>query len=140
MASRWFERARFQAESWRARGRGDEADQLVRHIAAKNKSGRGDLSVQQAREMVQRGLTRPPAEQVAVFNAVLENHGRGAGVAFYDKVVVPFVGHLTNANRKPEALKALERARQTLRVEPNSQLAGEFERLKRAVQAAKSDN
>ncbi|MBL8765405.1 MAG: hypothetical protein JNM07_14190 [Phycisphaerae bacterium] len=67
----------------------------------------------------------------------MDNYGRGAGIGFFDEVVVGFVEHLLGLKQKAEARRALDRARIALKVEPGSQLAGEFERLAGAVQAAK---
>jgi hypothetical protein len=126
------------AESLRARGESTAADAEVRRIAIKHKSGRSDLSIQQAREIVQRSIaTQPLAGQIQSYNNVIDLYGRGAGIGFFDEVVVGFVTHLMNQNQKPEAAKAVERARQALKVESNSQLAREFERLAKAVKDTK---
>lgn len=69
------------------------------------------------------------ATQIRVFNRVLDTSGRGAAIDFYDKVVAPFVLHLSGQNQVPAALQALERARRTLRVEPGSQLDHELGEL-----------
>ncbi|MGH7947176.1 MAG: hypothetical protein ACREF9_19545, partial [Opitutaceae bacterium] len=116
------------AESLRARGENSAAEAEVRRIATKNKSARGDLSVQQARDIVQRAIsTQPLPDQIRAYNSVVDTYGRGAGIGFYDEVVVGFVRHLMQLNQKAEAAKAVDRARRALRVEPNSQLASEFE-------------
>ncbi len=126
------------AESLRARGETSAADAEVRRIANQNKSGRGDLSVQQARDIVQRSIaTQPLAGQIRDYNSVVDNYGRGAGIGFFDQVVAGFAEHLVQVNQKAEALKAIERARRTLKIEPNSQLASEIEGLTRAVKEAK---
>jgi hypothetical protein len=126
------------AESLRARGENSAAEVEVRRIASKNKSARGDLSVQQARDIVRRAIaTQPLAEQIRAYNSVVDTYGRGAGIGFFDEVVSGFASHLMQLNRKAEAVKAVERARRALTVEPNSQLAGEFEQLERALKAAK---
>ena len=126
------------AESLRARGEMSAAEAEVRRIANKNKSGRTDLSVQQAREILQRAIdTQPLAAQIQSYNTVIDTYGRGAGIGFFDEVVVGFISHLMTLKQKPEAVKAVERARQALKVEPNSQLATEFERLAKAVKDSK---
>jgi hypothetical protein len=126
------------AESLRARGETSAADAEVRRIANKNKTGRTDLSVQQAREILQRAIdTQPLAAQIQSYNTVIDTYGRGAGIGFFDEVVVGFISHLMTLKQKPEAAKAVERARQALKVEPNSQLATEFERLAKAVKDTK---
>ena len=126
------------AESLRARGDDSAAEAEVRRIATKNKSARGDLSVQQARDIVRRAIaTQPLAEQIRAYNMVVDTYGRAAGIGFFDEVVSGFAVHLIQQNQKAEAIKAVDRARRALNVEPNSQLAGEFEQLERALKAAK---
>ena len=129
------------AESLRARGQVSEADAEVRNIALKNKRARGDLSVQQARDIVMRAVaTQQLAQQIAAYNNVVDVYGRGAGVAFFDQVVVAFAQHLVQLQQPAEALKAIERARRALRVEPSSQLESDFAQLTRAVKAGLSDD
>lgn len=126
------------AASLRARGETSAAEAEERRIALKNKSGRGDLSVQQARESVLRAIaTQPLAGQLRAYQSALEAYGRGAGIGFFDEIVVGFAEHLVQINQPAEALKAVERARRTLRVEPHSQLAAEFEALTKRVREAK---
>jgi hypothetical protein len=126
------------AESLRARGETSAADAEVRRIAHKNRAGRDDLSVQQARDIVRRAIdTQPLAEQVRTYNSTVDIYGRGAGIGFFDEVVVGFVEHLAGLSQKAEAVRALDRARRTLKVEPGSQLAREFEQLAKGVQASK---
>ncbi|MBI5767080.1 MAG: hypothetical protein HZA93_04745 [Verrucomicrobia bacterium] len=124
------------AASLRARGQTSEAEAEVRNIANKHKGGRSDLSVAQARDILQRAVaTQPLPEQIRSFNTVLDNYGRGAGIGFFDQIVVGFVEHLVNLQQRAEAKRALERARQTLKVEPNSQLEGEFARVAKLLSA-----
>ena len=126
------------ADSLRARGDTSAADAEARRIATKYKTGRGDLSVQQARDTLRRAMTTQPlAEQIRAYNSVVDTYGRGAGIGFFDEIVVGFTEHLMQLSQKPEALKAIERARRTLKVEPNSQLAAELQRLADAVKATK---
>ena len=122
------------ADSLRARGETSAAEAEVRRISVKNKDQRGDLSVQQARDSVRRVIaTEPLAGQIRAYNAAVDLQGRGAGAGFFDEVVTGFVEHLVNLGRKPEALQAIERAQRTLKVEPNTQLAADFDRLTRRV-------
>ena len=122
------------AESLRARGQTSAADEEVRRIARKNKSGRNDLSVQQARDIVARAIaTQPLAEQVRSYNTVVDSYGHGAGIAFFDQVVSPFVRHLVELDQRAEANRALDRARRVLKIEPGSQLYDESEKLRQAV-------
>jgi hypothetical protein len=126
------------ADSLRGRGETSAAEAEVRRIANKNKTDRGDLSVQQAREIVRRAVgTQPLTDQIRAYNSVVDTYGHGAGIGFFDEVVVGFTQHLMTLNQKAEALRAIDRARQALRVEPNSQLASEFEKLTRAVKETK---
>jgi hypothetical protein len=122
------------AESLRARGEASAAETEIRQIANRHKLGRTDLSVQQARDILQRAIaTQPLPEQIRTYNSVVDNYGAGAGVGFFDAIVVPFVEHLIELNQKSEAARAVERARHTLKVEPGSQLHAEFENLQRAA-------
>ena len=126
------------ADSLRARGETSAAEAEVRRIALKNKGGRGDLSVQQAREIIARTIaTQPLAEQMRSYNTVVDTYGRGAGMGFFDEVVVGFAEHLVQLRQTTEALKAVERARLALRVEPNSQLDTEFAQLTKLIREAK---
>jgi hypothetical protein len=118
------------AESLRARGEISAADAEISRIANKNKTGRTDLSVQQAKDILQRAIeTQPLGEQIRSYNTVVDRYGTGAGVTFFDAIVVPFVEHLLELNQKAEATRAIARARQALKVEPGSQLARELEKL-----------
>ena len=118
------------ADSLRARGQVSEADAELKRVAEKNKSGRSDLTVQQARETVLRSFAgQTLAQQVATFNTVLDTRGRGAGVGFFDGVVVVFAEHMVQLQQNAEAIRAVERARRTLKVEANSQLEQEITRL-----------
>lgn len=122
-------------ESLRARGQTSEADAEVRRIARKNQDSRVDISVQQARDIVLRAMqTQPMAEQVRAYNSVVDAYGSGAGISFFDEVVVIFVEHLMQLQNRPEALRAVERARRTLAVEPKSQLERELDRLQAVVE------
>ncbi|MEO5958971.1 MAG: hypothetical protein ABIR80_07625, partial [Opitutaceae bacterium] len=118
------------SESLRTRGETSAADEELKHIARKNESGRSDLSIQQARDLLLRAIaTQTLTEQIRSYNSILSAHGSGAGIGFFDQVVAPFVQHLVQLRQPAEAARALDRARQTLRVEPNSQLDAEFRTL-----------
>jgi hypothetical protein len=126
------------AASLRARGETSAAEEEERRIARKNKSGRGDLSVRQAREALLRAIaTQPLAGQLRAYQAAVDTYGRGAGIGFFDEVVVGFAEHLLQINQPAEALKAVDRARRTLRVEPHSQLAEEIDSLTKRIREAK---
>ena len=124
--------------SLRARGETSAADAEEQMIARKNQSKRGDLNIQQARDILLRSFEREKSPaQFQTYYSVLEKYGQAAGIGFFDQVVVTFVQHLVQAGDKAGAERALTRARQTLKIEPNSQLESEFDRLLSAVRAGK---
>jgi len=124
--------------SLRARGETSAAETEERRIARKNQGDRADLSVQQARDILLRSFaTQPLPQQIQTYNAVVDSFGRGAGIGFFDQIVVVFAEHLVQLQQPAEAQRAVERARQTLKVEPNSQLDQEFVTLQKAVKAVK---
>jgi hypothetical protein len=126
------------ADSLRARGQVSEADAEIRRIALKNRGDRVDLAVQQARDTLLRAIkTQPLPQQISSYNSVIDLYGAGAGVAFFDEIVVTFVQHLMQLKQPAEATRALERARRVLRIEPNSQLEREFTRLAEMVRSGK---
>ena len=126
------------AESLRARGETSAAEAEVRAIARKNQGGRSDLSVQQARELLLQSFeTEALPKQILTYNSVVDSYGRGAGVAFFDQIVTVFVEHLLQLQQPVEALHAAERARHTLKVEPNSQLDQEFEKMLKGLRSMK---
>lgn len=121
--------ARQLVESLRARGERSLADAEERRIALKHRSTRGDLSIQQAGEVMQRSLREHDLAGIAsTYRRLLETQGRGAGIDFFDKVVIPYVDRLVREQQIPAARDALQRARATLRVEKGSQLEREIER------------
>jgi hypothetical protein len=121
--------------SLRARGETSLADTEEQRLARKHQTGRSDLSVQQAAEILQRSLrTEDIAARVRTYRRLLETYGAGAGIDFFDKVVVPFVEHLRAAGEVPAAREALDRARRTLRVEKGQQLDAEMTRLAATLQ------
>jgi hypothetical protein len=120
--------------SLRARGETSAADAEERDIARRNRSKRGDLSAQQAREVLLRSMATDPVQaQERTYQSLLVSFGQGAGIGFFDQVVVTFVQHLVRLGNKPAAERALVRARQTLKFEPNSQLDEDYVRLLAAV-------
>jgi len=120
--------------SLRARGETSAAEAEERDIARRNRSKRGDLSAQQAREILLRSMATDPVQaQERTYQSVLASFGQGAGIGFFDQVVVTFVQHLVRLGNKPAAERALVRARQTLKFEPNSQLDEDYFRLLAAV-------
>jgi hypothetical protein len=118
------------AESLRARGETSAADAEIRRIAHKNEGERIDLSVQQARNLLLQSMAgQPLPEQIRTYNSVVDTFGRGAGMGVFDEGVTVFVEHLAQLRQPGEAARALERARRTLKVDPNSQLDAEFNQL-----------
>jgi hypothetical protein len=75
----------------------------------------------------------PVPAQERTYQSLLASFGPGAGIGFFDHVVVTFVQHLIRLGNKPAAERALVRARQTLKFEPNSQLDEDYVRLLAAV-------
>jgi hypothetical protein len=126
------------ADSLRARGQTSLAEAEGARIASRNKSTRGDLTIQQARETLLRTFaTQPLAQQIGTYNSVVDTHGRGAGIGFYDQVVVVFAQHLVQLQQPAEAIKAVERAKRTLKVEPNSQLEQEMAKILKELKTIK---
>lgn len=124
------------AASLRARGETSAAEFEERKIAAKNRGGRSDLSLQQAAETLQRSMkTDDLATQIRIYDQVLRNYGHGAGMDFFDKVVTPFVEHLKAKGQVPAALQMLDRARRTLKVDTGSMLESEIRALERKLRA-----
>jgi hypothetical protein len=117
-------------EILRQRGETSLAAFEEQRLAKKYQAGRQDLSLGQMAAVMQRSMkTDDLATQIKVFNRTLDTSGRGAGIDFYDNLVVPFVVHLASQGQMPAALQAVERAKRTLRVEPGSQLEGEIATL-----------
>jgi hypothetical protein len=124
------------AASLRARGEGSAAEMEESRIVRKNRGDRSDVSVEQARIALVRTLqTRPLPEQIAAYNALVDTLGRGAGVAFFDQIVVVFAEHLQRLGQKADAIHAVQRARGALKVEPGRQLDQEFAALVKRLNA-----
>lgn len=124
------------AASLRKRGEVSAAEFEERKIAAKNRGGRSDLSLQQAAEILQRSMKADDvATQIRVYDQVLRNYGHGAGMDFFDKVVAPFVEHLKARGQVPAALQMLDRARRTLKVDAGSMLENEIKALDKKLRA-----
>jgi hypothetical protein len=127
--------ARRLIASLRARGETSQADFEEHQLVRKYQAERGDLSIQQSAAMLQRSFnSEPVAGQIRTYNTVLDNFGRGEGIDFFDKIVVVFAEHLMQANESAEAIKAVDRARQILNVEPGKQLEQEFDALRGRLQ------
>ena len=103
-------------------------------FAQKNQGKRADLNLQEARRTVLKTFaTQPLEEQIRTYNAVVATRGRGEGIIFFDQVVIPFVEHLWQLQQPAEAAKALETARHALKIDANSQLARDFEKLSQQI-------
>ena len=115
------------SESMRARGETSAADFEQRRITQKFALERTDLGLRHAREAVWRTADGgDDAQLIRNYNSTVDRMGPGAGIAFFDEIVVPVIEHLARRNKITEAERAVERARRTLRIEPNSQLEHEF--------------
>lgn len=124
------------SRSLRARGEVSAANFAERSTAQKyDQADRADLAVGQASDILRRSLeTDDLNTRIRTYYNVLNSFGRGAGVGFFDRVVNPFVEHLLQNDRPREATQAVEQARRTLRVEPNSQLERELNALAERAQ------
>ncbi len=111
------------SRSLRERGQASQADFVERSAGHKYAADRSDLSARQAEESLLRSMTGNDVDQCLVtYHSVLKSFGSGAGVDFFDRIVRPFAEYLIQKDRPRDALMAVESARRTLRVEPNSQL------------------
>lgn len=124
------------SESLRARGDIAAADQEQQRIAAKFRGSRADLSVREAREWLLGSIaSQSLREQIGTYNRTVDKYGRGAGVMFFDQIVVGFVEHLMVMKEPKAALDAMDRARKVLKVEPGTQLDQDFARLLQAIKS-----
>lgn len=122
------------SDSLRSRGETSAANAEIRGIARKNEDKRTDLSVQQAKNILLQSMARQTLpEQIRTYNSTVDTFGAGAGLDFFDQVVTVFVEHLVKLRQPVEAKRAIDRARRTLKVDPNGQLQKEFERLTREL-------
>ncbi len=122
------------AASLRARGETSAADMEEGRIARKNRGERSDLSLEQARINLVRSIsTQQLPVQIRNYNSLVDTLGRGAGIGFFDQIVVVFAEHLLRLDQRVESIRAVERARRTLKVEPGRQLDQEFDRLLRQL-------
>jgi hypothetical protein len=116
--------------SLRARGETSLADYEERGLAERLKGDRADLAITQASAILARSIaTQPLQDQVATYNAILVQFGRGAGTMFFDQIVVAFAEHLAMANLRPDARAAVQRAREALDVQPGTQFAMDVDKL-----------
>jgi hypothetical protein len=117
-------------KSLRARGETSLANFEERGLAERLQGDRSDLAIKQASAILARSIaSQPIPEQVATYNAILVQFGHGAGTQFFDEIVTGFAEHLAQANMKPEARGAVERARAVLEVQPGTQVAADMDEL-----------
>jgi hypothetical protein len=121
--------------SLRARGETSLADFEERGIADRLKGDRDDLAIQQASSILSRSIaSQPVPDQIATYNAILAQFGRGTGAIFFDEIVTAFAEHLGQVNMRPQARDAVERAREVLDVQPGTQISTDMDRLLATLQ------
>lgn len=126
-----------RSASLRARGEKSLAEFEEARLARKYQEERSDLSLQQALGMLQRSFaSQSPAEQNRTYTLIVDRYGRGAGIGFFDRIVLVFAEHLLQAGDRPGALKAVEYARAALKVEPGRQLDQELTNLANRLKKA----
>jgi hypothetical protein len=130
--------ARQLVATLRARGETSAANFEESQLAKKYRSGRVDLSIQQAAAIMERSMKDDDlATQIRYYQQVLQTHGQNAGIDFYDKVVLVFARHLEAQKQVPAAISCVERAGQFLRVEKGSQLEQELQELLTSLKSGK---
>ncbi|MBE7539414.1 MAG: hypothetical protein HS122_13510 [Opitutaceae bacterium] len=122
------------ARRLRARGESSAADYQDRLNARKFQAQRADLVYGQATEELSRAAgSEPLSQQMRLFHDIVNQHARGAGVAFLDQVVRPFSTRLAEGGHAREARQAVEYAGRALAAAPGSQLAKEINELGRSL-------
>lgn len=117
--------------SLRARGETSLAEVEEASLTRKYQDKRSDLSLQQELAALQRSFaSQAPAEQARTYALIVDRYGRGAGIEFFDKIVVVFAEHLLQIGDRAGALKAVDDARAALKVEPGRQLDQELTNLR----------
>lgn len=123
------------ADRLRARGDGTRADAEIAETLRQNRGGRVDLAVEQARARLDASMaTEPLSVQVQVFQQLLAAHGRRGGVAFFDRLALPFAQRLLQAGHIAEARTVFASTQKVLRAPAGSQLARELDRWLRELQ------
>jgi hypothetical protein len=121
--------------SLRARGETSLADYEERGIADRLRGDRDDLAIQQASSILSRSIaSQAVPDQIATYNAILAQFGRGTGAIFFDEIVTAFAEHLGQVNMRPQARDAVERAREVLDVQPGTQISTDMDRLLATLQ------
>jgi hypothetical protein len=111
------------AGSLRARGQIAAAEELARVPAPKHQVNQEDLGVRKAQEIMEHSMENDSQDdRIRTYFNVLNAYGRGAGLAFFDQIVQPFVESLLKADKPSIALQAIGQARRTLTVAPDSLL------------------
>jgi hypothetical protein len=122
--------------SLRERGEAEEADRMSRELARRFSDKRGDLTVREVAEQLNRAqATQPVAEQMKLYGRLLGQFGRGAGAGLWDEAIRPFLGRLVKAGHVAEARQAVVTAREALGVTMGSQLDREMVTLTEALDA-----
>ncbi len=115
------------AASMRARGETSAADFEERSLVRRGQTGgRSDMGVDHAATAM---AAAAPADQGRVYRQLLQQYGRGAGIAFYDRVTKPLVLAMIAENRRGEALQVLAQTRSILKPEFGSQFDREMDEL-----------
>ena len=123
---------------FRLRGETSAANFEEAQLAKKHRTGRVDLSIQQAAAIMERSMKDDDiATQVRYYQQVLQTYGRDAGIDFYDKLVMMFARHLEEQKQIPAAISCVERAGQFLRVEKGGQLEKEMQTLLTSLKSGK---
>ena len=126
--------------SLRARGQLSAADFEEDRVLAKNRLLRRDLELLQAHDRLAQAMTtRPLAENIRMYDKLVDTLGRGAGIEFYDRIVTLFVSELLDRHEPGEARKAALHARAMLYVPRGSQLESEFNQLFRTLSSEHPD-
>jgi hypothetical protein len=121
--------------SLRARGETSLAAFEERGVADRQRGTRDDLAVQQASAILSRSIaTQPVNDQIATYNGIIAQYGRGSGTIFFDQIVVGFAEHLAALHMRADAREAVQRASDALDVQPGTMFAMDVEKLMTRLQ------
>jgi hypothetical protein len=124
----WFKNR--LASSLRARGQTAAASALESGPAGRPEASQEDLGVRKALEIMQRSMSNDSQEdRIRTYFSVLKTYGQGAGPAFFNQIVQPFVESLLNEGQPQFAEQAIGQARRTLNVAPNTLLDAQLNAL-----------
>jgi hypothetical protein len=122
-------------QSLRSRGETSLANFEEQGSALRQIGNRDDLAVLQASKILERSIaTQRVPDQIATYNAIIGQYGRGAGTLFFDHIVLAFAEHLAIEHMKPQARDAVERARDALDIQPGTQVAMDADKLMERLQ------